>query len=60
LFHEHLEKHHITLSNLNIEYLDQFMTQFKVSQNTLSPTSPVSNEIQKDMVIFRGMSFVGC
>ena len=26
----------------------------------LNPTSPVSNEIQKDMVIFRGMSFVGC
>ena len=35
LFHEHLEKHHITLSNLNIEHLDQFMTGFKVSQSTL-------------------------
>ena len=35
LFHERLEKHHITLSNLNIEHLDQFMTQFKVSENAL-------------------------
>ena len=34
LFHEHLEKHHITLSNLNVAHLDQFMTQFKVSQST--------------------------
>jgi site-specific recombinase XerD len=35
LFHEHLEKHNMALSNLNIEHVDQFMAEFKVSQSTL-------------------------
>lgn len=35
LFHEHLEKQHITLSDLNIKHLDQFMAGFQVSQSTL-------------------------
>jgi site-specific recombinase XerD len=34
LFHEHLEKHKITLSNLDIGHVDQFMAEFKVSQST--------------------------
>jgi hypothetical protein len=33
---------------------------WRAKPNAPNPTSPVSNEIQKDMVIFRGMSFVGC
>ena len=33
---------------------------FLIGVTQSSPTSPVSKEIQKNMVIFRVMSFVGC